>query len=348
MANGSQVFIGAARLSGKVGGVFRQHVGEDRWEQLAKGLPEKTNVHAITVHPTNPDTVFIGTHEGPYRSTDRGERWEKLNFPERAEVWSITVHPNDARRIYAGTSPVGVFRSDDGGDSWRKLPELVHSDSVKMSFPARVMRLAIDPAQAESIYATLEVAGVMRSLDGGESWSDCSAGLLKLSELPHLKSKIQSDTEAEGMMDGHALAVSAATPNTVYLAVRMGLFRSEDRGTSWQDMQVSRFSPLTYARDVRVSPHDPRTLYACLSPAARSEDGSLWKTTDLGGSWTRVDRGIKAEKTMMCVGLHPRDPKQIYCASRAGQVFGTSDGGGTWRESRLPEGVEDVYAIACA
>ena len=347
MANGSHVFIGAARLSGKVGGVFRQTVGEDRWEQLAKGLPERTNVHAITVHPANPDTVFIGTHEGPYRSTDRGERWEKLAFPEKAEVWSIAVHPQNHRVMYAGTSPIGVFKSENGGDSWRKLPAS-QPEHVKMGFPCRVMRLAVDPAQPESIYATLEVAGVMRSLDGGESWSDCSAGLLKLAELPHLKSKIQSDTEAEGMMDGHALAVSAATPGTVYLAVRMGLFRSSDKGQSWQDMEVGRFSPLTYARDVRVSPQDPRTLYACLSPAARSEDGSLWKTQDLGGSWTRVDRGIKAKKTMMCVGLSPRDPQQVFCASRAGQVFGTRDGGQTWRESQLPDGVEDVYAIAVA
>jgi photosystem II stability/assembly factor-like uncharacterized protein len=210
------------------------------------------------------------------------------------------------------------------------------------------MRLAADPAQPDAVYATLEVAGVMRSLDAGETWDDCSQGLLKLAELPHLKSKIQSDTEAEGMMDGHALAVSAATPGTVYLAVRMGLFRSTDKGQSWTDMQVGRFSPLTYARDVRVSPHDSKTLYACLSPAARSEDGSLWKTTNLGESWTRVDRGIKAQKTMMCVGLDPRDAGRIFCASRAGQVFGTADGGQTWRESQLPAGVEDVYAIACA
>jgi photosystem II stability/assembly factor-like uncharacterized protein len=188
----------------------------------------------------------------------------------------------------------------------------------------------------------------MRSLDGGENWEDCSTGLLKLAELPHLKSKIQSDTEAEGMMDGHALAVSAATPGTVFLAVRMGLFRSDDRMSTWRDMEIGRFSPLTYGRDVRVSPSDPRTLYACLSPAARSEDGSLWKTENLGESWTRVDRGVKAEKTMMCVALHPRDPGQIHCASRAGQVFSTDDGGTSWRESRLPDGVEDVYAIATA
>ena len=78
----SHVYVGSARISGKVGGVFRRAVGDDRWQQLTKGLPEATNVHAITVHPTNPDVVYLGTDDGPYRSSDRGERWERLDFPK--------------------------------------------------------------------------------------------------------------------------------------------------------------------------------------------------------------------------------------------------------------------------
>ena len=345
----SRVYVGVGSYtSGKRPGIFRR-VGDGDWEQLTKGLPETTKVQAITVDPANPDVVFIGTHDGPYRSRNGGDSWERLALPERdLQVWSILVHPRESRRIYAGTSPVGVFRSDDSGDTWRRLPKAVMPERVKMGFACRVMRLAADAARPETIWAGLEVGGIMKTDDGGETWTDCTADLVKLAELPHLKSKIQSDTEAEGMMDGHALAVSAATPGTVYLAVRMGLFRSSDRMSTWEDMKVGRFSPLTYARDERVAPSDPRTLYACLSPAARSEDGSLWKTENLGESWTRVDREVKAEKTMMCVALHPRDPNQIYCASRAGQVFGTEDGGRSWRESRLPDGVEDVYAIATA
>src|SRR5436309_1222773 len=115
------------------------------------------------------------------------------------------------------------------------------------------------------------VGGVMKSPDAGETWQDCSADLLRLAELPHLKSRIDSDTDIEGMLDGHALCVSAARPGTVFLAVRMGLFRSAERGAHWQTMDIGRFSPLTYSRDLRVSPHDPRVLYACLSPAARSQ-----------------------------------------------------------------------------
>ena len=346
----SHVYVGAARSSSKtLGGIFRRAGGDDRWTHLTNGLPDVTQVQAITIHPTNPDVVYLSTRSGPYRSTDRGERWERLGFPDDGtEVWSILVHPANPRILYAGTSPVGVYRSDDGGDTWRRLSKAVQPERVKMkSFICRVMRLVADPARPEELYAALEVGGVMRSLDGGETWDDCSSDLIKLAELPHLKSTIDSDSHLEGMLDGHAVCVSAARPGTVFLAVRMGLFQSADRGASWQNMDIGRFSPLTYSRDILVSPHDPRDLYACLSPAARSREGSLYRSRDVGETWTRFDHGVKAGSTMMAVALHRRDPNQVYCVSRGGQVFGTQDGGRMWSEQHLPDGVQDVYAIAC-
>jgi photosystem II stability/assembly factor-like uncharacterized protein len=344
----SYVFVGSGQWTGGTrGGLFRQAVGDDRWEPLTKGLPEPAAIQAITVHPGNPRTIFAGTQDGPYRSDDGGTTWTRPDFPRDRQVWSITVHPTNPRVIYAGTSPIGVFQSEDGGDTWRRLPNAVQPERLKMGFACRVMRLAIVPGRPDEIYAALEVGGAMRSLDGGENWTDCSDDLVALAERPHLKSRIQSDSETEGMLDAHALAVSAAAPGSVFLAVRMGLFQSDDRGKSWRDLEIGRFSPLTYGRDIRVSPHDPRTLYACLSPAARSEDGSLYRSTDLGRTWSRLDHGVKANATMMALALHPRDPEQVYCVSRCAQVFGTQDGGTTWRESRLPDGVKDVYALAC-
>jgi photosystem II stability/assembly factor-like uncharacterized protein len=349
MSGTSRVFVGAAQAeAGTRGGLYCRDADGGAWQQLKDGLPEDTQVQAITVHPQDTNVLYAGTHNGPYRSTDRGEHWERLPFPEGPQVWAIHVHAADPRIVYAGTSPVGVYRSDDGGDSWRRLATPETPERVKMAFPCRVMRLAADPSNPDDVYATLEVGGAMRSLDGGESWEDCSEGLIELAQRPHLKSMIQSDTDIEGMMDGHALCVSGASPGTVYLAVRMGLFRSSDRGASWDDMEVGRFSPLTYARDVRVSPQDPRVLYACLSPAARSQDGSLYRSADLGQTWTRFDHDIKAEATMMALALHPADPEQVHSVSRSGQVFSTLDSGQTWQESRLPEGVRDLYAVACA
>jgi photosystem II stability/assembly factor-like uncharacterized protein len=348
-AGTSHVFVGAAQLTGgTLGGLFRQRVGADRWERLVKGLPDPPMIQAITLHPTDPRIVFVGTQDGPYRSDDGGDTFRRPDFPRDLQVWSISAHPTNPRVVYAGTSPVGIFRSEDAGDTWRRLPGAVQPERLTMSFPCRVMRIAIVPGQPDQLHAALEVGGTMHSLDGGETWSDGSADLVRLAaDHLELKSMIQSDSEAEGMLDAHALAVSHAAPGSVFLAVRMGLFRSDDRGRSWRDMQIGRFSTLTYGRDIRVSPHDPRTLYAALSPAARSRDGSLYRSTDLGATWSRVDHGVKAEATMMALALHPRDPEQIYGVTRCAQVFGTQDGGRTWRESRLPEGVQDVYALAC-
>jgi len=114
------------------------------------------------------------------------------------------------------------------------------------------------------IFAVLEVSGVMRSPDSGESWSDCSADLLRLAEAePRLRSKLVSDTEAEGMLDGHAVCIRDS--DSIIIAVRMGLFRSQDQGKTWQDMRVGSFSPFSYGRDIKVSPQDPNTLYAFLA-----------------------------------------------------------------------------------
>jgi len=99
---------------------------------------------------------------------------------------------------------------------------------------------------------------------------------------------------------------------------------------------------------VQVSPLHPQVLYACLSPAARSRDGALYRSQDLGRTWQRFDHDVKARSTMMSVTPHPRDPNQVYCATRGGQVFGTQDGGVTWHEYPLPENIQDVYAVACA
>lgn len=332
-----------------LGGLFRQAVGASVWQHLNNGLPEKVEVRTIAIHPRDPHIVYAGTQYGPYRSVDGGDRWERLPFPEQGGVvWTIVFHPQDPQILYLGTAPPAIYRSEDGGEHWRPLPIVATAGAVRMAFPMRVIRLAIDPNNADNIYAALEVGGVIRSQDGGNTWSDCTPALLTLAKHSHLRSQLGSDTEVEGMMDAHAVAVSAARPGTVFLANRMGLFRSVDQGESWQEMEIWRFSPFAYGRDIQTAPADPHTLYAALSPAAMSQTGSIYCSRDHGETWQRFDHDVTPRRTMMSIAVSRHDTRCVYGVNSLGQVFGTHDGGETWHEFPLPVGFRNVYTIACA
>lgn len=344
----AQVFAGVggyyASKQGGLAGIFRCAVDDAKWQHALSDIEAFT----VFVHPRNPDLVFAGTADGVYRSTDGGRTFHRADFPDRGvQVWSFLPDADDPQRMLAGGSPVSIYRSADGGASWRRMRDPQLPVHAKMPFNCRVMRFAPHPRRPGEIYAVLEVSGVMRSTDGGESWSDCSADLLRLADAePRLRSKLVSDTEAEGMLDGHAICTSAADPDSVIIAVRMGLFRSKDQGRTWEDLRVDRFSPFTYGRDIKVSPQDPKTLYACLSVAASSKDGALYRSNDIGQTWRRFDK-VQPHGTLMSVGLHHSDPKQVYVAARYGEVFGTQDGGESWRDMPLPQGVQHIYALAC-
>lgn len=352
-----RVLAGAAHLRTKSGppirgGLFRLDADSGGWHALTAGLPPDVEVRAILPHPVNDDVVYVGTQDGPYRSTDGGKRFERLGFPERnVAIWALAIHPTRHDVLYAGAAPVALYRSIDGGDTWHRLPGAKSpAHCERAGFDTRTIRILCDPNHPDDVYAGLEVSGVIRSADGGDTWKDLSATLIEHAKQPHLKSSVggRHCGDCEGMLDTHSLAISKAAPGSVFLAIRMGLFRSDDRGETWYDTTIGRFSPLIYCRDVIVSAHDPNAMYTCLSPAAVSDAGTLYRSTDLGQRWQRMDHGIKCESTMMAVAENPRDPAQVFAVARTGQVFGTTDHGKSWREYRLPEPVHDAYTVAFA
>jgi photosystem II stability/assembly factor-like uncharacterized protein len=97
---------------------------------------------------------------------------------------------------------------------------------------------------------------------------------------------------------------------------------------------------------VRVSPHDPNTLFATMSTAANGATGTVWRSQDLGRNWARFDTPTKAESTMMAVVPSPRDAAVVYAAARKGQVFATLDDGANWADVPLPKGCTGVMALA--
>ena len=210
-------------------------------------------------------------------------------------------------------------------------PPIPGPDVVRMDFPTRTIAMAVDPAHPQHLYVALEVGGVIRSLDGGETWQPINRGL----------------SGNVGLLDLHGIQVSSAQPDTVFITVRAGLLRSDDRGEHWQPIDLSKFSHITYCRDLRVAPDNPRTLYISLGQAARSAEGALLRSRDFGSTWERIDRGLTPQSTMMAVGLTARQPSCVYGCTRDGEVFGTHDDGASWRAYPLPTGTQEVRAIAC-
>ena len=149
------------------GGLFKRGPGAGAWVALDNGLPAGVEVHAILVRPDNPNVIFAGTQDGPYRSTDSGDHWHKLDFPEpNVMIWSLTLHPTRPNVMYAGSAPIALYRSLDSGDTWHRLRHAVSPAHCERSgFDSRVLRITVDPNRPDDVYAALEVSGVIRSLD---------------------------------------------------------------------------------------------------------------------------------------------------------------------------------------
>ena len=352
------VFVGAGQWQAAAGdaetmGFYGYDAGNGEWRPISNGLPDRVEVRAIVMPPGQGQLIYAGTHKGPYRSTDGGESWQSMPLPdstsaEDSVVWSICLDPSDPETIYVGTQNTAVFRSRDGGASFERLTIPAPEGAVCGSFAMRVIRIAVSAHDANNILVAFEIGGMVRSQDGGVSWQSCNQDLLALAEQDHLRSAIVTDQQIEGMMDSHAMALSPGHPGAVWLANRMGLFRSDDGGGHWTEFGIGRFSPLTYARDVKVSAHLDDVMYAALSVAAVCDEGSLYRSDDFGQSWSRFDHGVEIDSTLMAVAEGAGSPNRVYCAARHGKIYGTEDGGQTWASHRLPDGVQGVYAIACA
>ena len=98
----TKIFAGAGSGEGKTqgmyrGGLFQRSPGAGDWQAVSNGLPDKVEVRTIAVSPHDPKVMFVGTQDGPYRSIDGGNRWEKLGFPDKnAVIWTMSVHPDQS------------------------------------------------------------------------------------------------------------------------------------------------------------------------------------------------------------------------------------------------------------
>ena len=142
---------------------------------------EGSGAQCIALDPRDPETLYAGLRGGGVRrTTDGAGTWADCGLPAE-DVFSVAVSLVDGA-VYAGTEPSALYRSDDGGGTWRELTALLDLPSrPTWSFPPRpwtshVRWIAPSPHDAGLILAGIELGGLMRSTDGGESWQDQRPG----------------------------------------------------------------------------------------------------------------------------------------------------------------------------
>jgi hypothetical protein len=315
-------------------GLYRSRNGEGPWESLGGKFPSPPHVFAILADPGRPGRVTIGTDDGVWRSDDAGDAWRRLDAPKpELAVWSLARHPREPDTILAGYEPCAIYRSTDDGATWNRLTGAVTFPAVSdhPDIPKRVLAMAVDPADPDAIYASIEVGGLLRSLDGGRSWDNIIDGL-------YLN---------EGSVDIHSVVVNPGRPGEVTIATRFGTFRSDDRGGHWRDLKVPMLRPIgSYCRVLAYAPGDAETLYLAGGNDFDGDRGALFVSRDDGATWDQADPGVPLKTTVFGLAVNPSLPDHVFGVSKIGQLLVSADRGRRWRTNPLPAGAGHVFALA--
>jgi hypothetical protein len=289
-------------------------------------LSEET-IRALVAHPNDPRLLFAGTDNGCWRSADSGDTWEQVDAPMTGmHVWSLLIDPRRPERIFAGTSPAGIFRSEDGGKRWRQLAVTMATECAGGAVIPRVTCIIPDTENANGVYAGVEIDGVRRSEDGGESWTTHNEGLTTL--------------DIHGLV---ALPAAGASPPRLVATTNADIFLSDDRGANWRALQVKGALPWGYCRGVIAAPGDPNTLFAGIGNGPPGDVGGLARSRDRGDTWEQVHLPVTPNSTIWLLTAHAAEPKIRYVASVSGYVYRSSDGGQRWE--KLPNEFGEIRAI---
>jgi photosystem II stability/assembly factor-like uncharacterized protein len=236
-------------------------------------------------------------------------------------VFSLAVSAA-AGAVYAGTEPSRLFRSDDKGESWRELTALLELPSQpRWSFPPRpwtshVRWIAPSPHDADLLLVGIELGGLMRSSDGGESWQDHRPG---------------------AQPDVHSLAWHPRARGRAYEAGGGGAAFSTDAGETWQPDDEGRDRHYTWS--VTVDPDDPDQWYVSASTGpyaahGRGDPQARIYRRRVGESWQPLTGGLPDPLPAMPYALLAIDGR-LFAGLANGQLWESRDRGDSWTAMRL-------------
>ena len=315
------------------GGVFKTTDGGHDWKPVSDKYFGGT-IGAIGVSESNPDIVYVGTGEfdirgnvshgdGVWKTTDGGKTWTHVGLENTRQIARVKVDPRDPNVVYVGAlghvwapNPErGVFKTTDGGKTWKKI--LFRNDSTG------VTDLVLDPNDPNTIYAAFWQAGrkpwllvsggagsgIFKSTDAGEHWTE-------ITRNPGLP---------KGTIGNIGITVSKANSNRLWANIEAdsgGVFRSDDGGKTWKrtnDERKLRQRAWYYTR-IFADPADTNTVYVL--------NVGFWRSTDGGKTFKsiRVPHGDNHD-----LWIAPNDAKRMIESNDGGSNV-SFDAGQSWSE----------------
>jgi len=350
-------------FAGSNGGVLKSADGGSTWAIKREGFPplltfgQSAPISALLIDPERPDIVYAGVgYERRYgalrkrtvggrifKSTDGGESWKTVELPggdetRKLSVFCLRFHPGDPNRLYASTQ-AGLFTSSDAGESWERLGDGLEGYVttflvIKQDEPS-TMLLACKSGPEDR-------GGVLKSVDGGASWTPSNEGLPAAEEA-------------------WRIIADPADPNTYYLGWhrRSGLFVTHDCGATWQPVNLAGnirsawFFAGSNVTGLDIDPSNPDRLVYC-------NDMDLYQTMDGGKTWDQVATNLVRPATeddpavwqgrgadILCVGgpqalaVDPSNPRTLYFGYMDVHGWKSDDGGETCY--RLTNGINSGY-----
>jgi photosystem II stability/assembly factor-like uncharacterized protein len=296
----------------------------DSFERLwgNRGLYSESRIWALNAHPDRPDEILVGTDSGIHRLDVREQKFQPVPSPmDSMQVWSIARSPSDADLIIAGTRPGALFRSTDGGASWTKAKAPLPESCLYVAYP-RVTKVQFDPKDHRLVWASLEVGGVFRSEDAGETWTEASSGLV-------------SD-------DVHDVSVMHNGSRLLYATTNEGLNVSRDEGRSWQRRPFESANP--YTRTLTPRADGKGVAFLANGDGPPGSWGRMLRTRDYGEHWEDAGLPGKLDSSAWLLATHASDPQLLFAATALGQYFRSRDGGESW--TALPRRLTETRALA--